>query len=193
MTPLEAIYIAWIAWALSWFAAAVWADRAKVRPRFDVTILSRLLAMAGFLLLFGVRGHHGAASDLPGRLWITPLAAGWALFGLTVGSFVFCWWARLHLGRLWSGLITLKPDHRIVDTGPYGIVRHPIYTGIIAAAIWLGLLEGSAFSLTGAALVAVGFWITARREETFLRQQLGAAAYDDYRRRVPALIPFGPH
>ena len=107
-------------------------------------------------------------------------------------GFGFAWWARLHLGQLWSAFVTQQADHRIVDTGPYGIVRHPIYTGIIAAAIALALVKGTVIASAGALLAAFGFWVKARLEEGFLREQLGAEAYDGYRRRVPMLVPFGP-
>jgi protein-S-isoprenylcysteine O-methyltransferase Ste14 len=111
---------------------------------------------------------------------------------LCFAGFAFCWWARIHLGRLWSAFVTLKSDHRIVDTGPYGIVRHPIYTGIILATVALAVVKGTAYAAAGALLVIIGFWVKARFEEGFLRKQLGAETYDDYCRRVPMLILFAP-
>ncbi len=111
---------------------------------------------------------------------------------LCAAGFGFAWWARIHLGQLWSAFVTRKADHRIVDTGPYGIVRHPIYTGIILAAIALAIVKGTLIAIGGALLAAFGFWVKARLEEGFLREQLGAEAYDAYRRRVPMLVPFGP-
>jgi protein-S-isoprenylcysteine O-methyltransferase Ste14 len=93
---------------------------------------------------------------------------------------------------MWSGWITKKECHHIVDTGPYGIVRHPIYTGLIASAFATALMKGTILALLGATVMTLGFWIKARLEERFLREQLGLATYDDYRRRVPMLMPFGP-
>ena len=97
----------------------------------------------------------------------------------------------LHARQLWSAFVTRKAGHRIVDTGPYGIVRHPIYTGIILAAVALAIIKGTVVAITGALLTALGFWVKARLEEGFLREQLGAEAYDAYRRRVPMLAAFG--
>ncbi len=111
---------------------------------------------------------------------------------LCIAGFAFAWWARLHLGKLWSAFVTRKTDHRIIDTGPYAIVRHPIYTGIILAMFAVAVLKGTIYTIAGAIIGAFGFWIKARLEERFLRQQLGAEAYDAYRRRVPMLIPFFP-
>jgi protein-S-isoprenylcysteine O-methyltransferase Ste14 len=77
----------------------------------------------------------------------------------------------------------------VVDTGPYGLVRHPIYSGIIFAALVTALLRASPLAFVGFALFAVGFAMTAAIEERFLRQQLGVDAYDAYSRRVPMLVP----
>jgi protein-S-isoprenylcysteine O-methyltransferase Ste14 len=126
----------------------------------------------------------------PIQLWQTPIALGWACFGLVVAGFLFCWWARLHLGQLWSGNITLKADHRVVDTGPYRLVRHPIYTGMILAALATALEKGTILGLVGVALITFGFWLKARMEERFLRAELGPEAYDAYAKRTPMLAPF---
>src|SRR5450432_3399825 len=109
---------------------------------------------------------------------------------LCIIGFGFAWWARIHLGQLWSAFVTRKADHRIIDTGPYGIVRHPIYTGIILAAIAMAIVKGTVIAIAGALLATLGFWVKARLEEGFLREQLGAEEYDSYSRRVPMLVPF---
>jgi protein-S-isoprenylcysteine O-methyltransferase Ste14 len=174
---------------VSWFLAAAWSSRAQSRASIAQQLPYRLLTISGFILLFAVRTnrHHG-----PLRLWTLPISAGWAMVLLCAMGFGFAWWARLHLGQLWSAFVTRKADHRIVDTGPYGIVRHPIYTGIIAAAIALALVKGTVIAMGGALLAVFGFWVKARLEEGFLREQLDAEVYDAYRRRVPMLVPFGP-
>jgi protein-S-isoprenylcysteine O-methyltransferase Ste14 len=114
------------------------------------------------------------------------------LVAAAVSGFGFAWWARLYLGRLWSSSVTKKANHHVVDTGPYAIVRHPIYTGLIAACFATALLKGTPAGIVGAILMTLGFSIKARLEERFLREQLGPDAYDSYRRRVPMLLPFGP-
>lgn len=187
--PEGACYAIWTAWALSWFLAAVWSSRAASRASVAQQLPYRLLTVAGFVLLFSVqtRGYHGAL-----RLWALPESVGWAMACLCVFGLAIAWWARIHLGQLWSAFVTRKSDHRIIDTGPYGIVRHPIYTGVILAAIALATVKGTVYALAGAFLIVVGFWVKARLEEVFLREQLGAEAYDAYSRRVPMLLPLGP-
>jgi protein-S-isoprenylcysteine O-methyltransferase Ste14 len=125
-------------------------------------------------------------------MWTTSEWAGWIIFGLTALIFLFCWWARIVMGKLWNGLISRNAHHRIIDTGPFAIVRHPIYSGIIAAAFLVAVELGTAVAFAGAAMLALAFWIKASLEEKFLRQELGPQAYDAYRRRVPMLVPFGP-
>ncbi len=147
------------------------------------------MTIAGGVLIFMNLRRDGMRTM---ALWSLHLDAEWALFGVVVLGFLFAWWARLHLGRLWSSSVTRKADHHIVDTGPYGIVRHPIYTGIIGAGAATAAQQGTGWALAGVVLWIFGFWIKARLEERFLRQELGAEQYDAYRRRVPMLLPFGP-
>jgi protein-S-isoprenylcysteine O-methyltransferase Ste14 len=181
--PNTAIYIPWDIWIVSWVAAALWSARTVKRRGFSGEFLYRSLTTAGFVFLLApmVRRSSGHLKfvDWPGplgtHLWpLPPLAVGWSMFA---------WWARIYLGRLWSGSITRKEGHTVVDTGPYRIVRHPIYTGILTAAVATAVTMGTAHAVLGAIFLIVGYWMKARLEESFLREQLGAEAYDSYRRR----------
>lgn len=193
VSPRTAAFWLWLIWFSTWWLAAFWAARAVARPRLSLGVLHRAFASAGFALLFLV--HFGATVGGPiSRRLTEPLytetpVVGWILVGLTTAGFGFCWWARLHLGRLWSGATTVKADHKVIDTGPYRLVRHPIYTGVIAAGALTAAIEANAAAIVGAGLIGLGFWLTARSEERFLRQELGAEAYDAYARRTPMLIP----
>jgi protein-S-isoprenylcysteine O-methyltransferase Ste14 len=198
--PDGAIYIPWDIWIVTWMVAALWSARTVNRPNRSGEVLYRVLTLAGFVLLLApafrrVSGHLEIV-DWPGvlgtRFWMPPLALGWAMVGVAAAGFLFAWWARIYLGRLWSGSITRKEGHSVVDTGPYRIVRHPIYTGIITAAIATVVVTGSLHAVLGAICLTAGYWMKARLEERFLRGELGADAYDSYRRRVPMLVPFGP-
>jgi protein-S-isoprenylcysteine O-methyltransferase Ste14 len=115
----------------------------------------------------------------------TYLAAVVVVLGLS-----FTWWGRIHLGRFWSNAITHKEDHRIVDTGPYGMVRHPIYTGQIIGLLATGLAIANWAAILGVILISLGEWQKARMEERFLSKELGADAYGAYCRRVPMIVPF---
>jgi protein-S-isoprenylcysteine O-methyltransferase Ste14 len=192
MTPQGAAVALWIAWYSTWIAAVVFSRRTAVQMKSDVGGFHRMFASLGVFLLFApmaVDRFGGLSLGVSGRLWPDNRVVDWLLVLLTAAGFAFCWWARLHLGRLWSGFVTLKEGHHIVDTGPYGLVRHPIYLGVIFAAVTTALLSASLIAFAGAVLIAAGFSMTARIEERFLRRELGADAYDAYARRVGMLIP----
>jgi protein-S-isoprenylcysteine O-methyltransferase Ste14 len=126
------------------------------------------------------------------RLWLVARTEAWICVGLIALGIAFSAWARLHLGALWSATVTRKSGHRIVDTGPYKLVRHPIYTGILLAVYATAAAKGTVLGLAGALLITIGIWMKARLEERWLRSELGADAYDAYRRKVSMLVPFGP-
>lgn len=121
---------------------------------------------------------------MPRAPWVFWLGAA-----VTCGGIAFAIWARRTIGRNWSAIVTLKQDHELVTSGPYALVRHPIYTGLL-----LGLL-GSAIALgQWRGLLAVAIFLLAvvrkyRIEERWMHERFGLA-YDAYRARVKALVPF---
>ena len=198
MWPEDVIYYPWDIWIVSWLAAALWVNRTLKRPTFGSEWPYRIVEWAGIALLLVMQSEasgdfrRGVIDSNPfaQRYWALPTTAGWVMVGLAVFGLLFCWWARIYLGRLWSARITRKENHHIVDTGPYAFVRHPIYTGIILAAAATAAEKGSGFAIIGLALIVVGYWMKARLEERFLRAELGAEAYDAYARKTAMLIPF---
>jgi protein-S-isoprenylcysteine O-methyltransferase Ste14 len=187
MWPEIAIAAVWLLWLASWIAAALWADPAAKRPARGSEASYRIAVALGALLLMDPFDRYGGA-----RVWRLNAGIEWLLVAAVVLGLLFAWWARLHLGRLWSSSVSRKAGHRVIDTGPYAIVRHPIYTGIIAAVFASAILKGTPAGVAGALVMTFGFWIKARLEERFLRDELGPEDYDAYRRRVPMLVPFGP-
>jgi protein-S-isoprenylcysteine O-methyltransferase Ste14 len=181
----RAAYNLFALFAASWLLAAVWSRRTSRRPVFGSQLLYNMLLLMGMGMLMGrVTGSP--------QLWRPWAPVQWLFVGIEAAGFAFCWWARIHLGALWSGSVTRKEDHRIIDTGPYGLVRHPIYTGLIVAGFAIAAISGSAVSVAGSFVLLASWWVKARLEEQFLRAELGAEAYDAYARRVPMLVPFAP-
>lgn len=176
----------WFVWLASWWASAKWSSAPLRRAGLRRELPNRIIT---------ILGAYGLYSRLPARVSprlldlraISPIA--WSCVALVALGFAFTWWARLHLGRLWSATVTRKPGHHVVDTGPYALARHPIYTGVIVAALGTALVRGYAASFVGVALIALGFYLKARLEEEFLRDELGRDTYDRYAERVPMLIP----
>jgi protein-S-isoprenylcysteine O-methyltransferase Ste14 len=172
-----AIFAAW--WAVRAFSAAR-TERVEA-SRQRVAFLA--LAAAGVLFLVA------PPEPLRRALWPTPTALLVAALAIEVAGVAFAIVAREYLGAMWSGRVTLKEDHRIIQSGPYRYVRHPIYTGVLTAIIGVVLARGNAAAILGFAFIAAGLARKIVSEEELLRGHFGAA-YDDYRRKVAAIIPF---
>ncbi|WP_407179421.1 methyltransferase family protein [Bradyrhizobium sp. STM 3562] len=184
--PTKLLALIWLAWVVSWVVASFWSGRTKTHVRTWDSWVYRLPILLGAILLMPLTAQVLGAKPLynPGTFGTYVLALV-TLFGIS-----FTWWARIHLGRFWSNAITHKEGHRIIDTGPYGMVRHPIYTGLIVGMLATGLAVATWPALLGALFVCFGEWQKARMEEGFLSIELGQEAYRNYSRRVPMIVPF---
>jgi len=188
MQPGLAIIALWVGFIVSWAAAAAWSGKTEKRVGMRAELASRIVLILGAIFL--AVPAHGYSGPL--HLWHVTRVEAWICVAVIALGFAFSWWARIHLGRLWSGHITRKANHRIIDTGPYGLVRHPIYTGILLAVFATMAAKGTVPGVVGAVMITLGLWMKARLEEDWLRQELGPDLYDSYRARVPMLLPFGP-
>jgi protein-S-isoprenylcysteine O-methyltransferase Ste14 len=186
--PTLLLALIWIVWLIGWAVASFWSSRAEKHLMIRDSLAYRVPIIAGAILV-----APWTAQVLGERpLWHFGNGGTYALAVLTLAGTSFAWWARIHLGHFWSSAIARKEGHRVVDTGPYGFVRHPIYTGLIGAILATGAAVATLTALLGALLIAFGLWQKARMEEGFLTTELGADAYGPYRRRVPMLVPFLP-
>ena len=186
MNGAALIGILWLVFALSWIAAMPWSNAVEKRIGLGKEIAYRIVLLAGGVIFFiPAHGYDG-----PLRLWYPTRDLFWTTVALIVLGFAFAWWARVWLGALWSGQVTKKENHRVVDTGPYRIVRHPIYTGILLAIYATAAIKGTILGVAGALIITLGLWMKARLEESWLTQEV--EGYDAYRHRVPMLLPFGP-
>ena len=187
--PNQTFQVIWIAWVVSWIAASFWSGRTAKRVTTSETWIYRIIIFAGALLIAPWTAR--ALGESP--IWQIGDYGACALVGVMLVGLALTWWARMQLGRLWSSAITREEEHRLVETGPYALVRHPIYTGIITALLATAATQATLLALLGAVLIAIGLWVKARTEERFLLAELGPDAYESYRSRVPMLIPFVPH
>jgi protein-S-isoprenylcysteine O-methyltransferase Ste14 len=184
--PALLFAVIWLGWLISWMVAALWSDRAAKRLLTSEVLVYRILFGAGVLLSLPLTARH---LDVR-RIWHVGYTDAYLLAGVTLAGILFAWWARIHLGRLWSSGVTRKANHHVVDTGPYSLVRHPIYTGLLAAALATTIAQATATAIGGWILIVLGIWIKARAEERFLVTELEPEAYASYRLRVPMLLPF---
>jgi protein-S-isoprenylcysteine O-methyltransferase Ste14 len=176
----------WAVWALIWLIASLSVKRTSRRE----DPLSRLwntapLWLAALLL----------ASQ---RIWpdfLTERFPPWGLPLTVIGIVLllaglgFAIWARYHIGRNWSGVVTVKQDHALIRSGPYALVRHPIYSGLLLAIVGTAMARGNAAAIIAIALVLFAFLRRVAVEEKWMTETFGPA-YDDYRATTPALVPF---
>jgi protein-S-isoprenylcysteine O-methyltransferase Ste14 len=185
MRPGEAILLLWIGWLASWIAAARWSGQTEERSAIGNALGYRSAMILGTVLMFiPAHGYEG-----PLRLWHIGLRGAWISVVIVAAGIACAWWARLHLGSLWSSSVTRKANHRVVDTGPYGWVRHPIYFGLLLSLLATAAAKGTVLGVAGFGFLLLGMVMKARLEERWLAAQLQDGAYAAYRRRVPMLIP----
>ena len=185
MSASAAFVALWVVWLVTWVLAAGWSARVAAHHDLGAESPSRVLTLAA-LIMFIASGWPVPAA----QLWVTPSPIGWALFALALIGLMFTWAARLHLGPLWSNTSAPTEDHRIVESGPYGIVRHPVYAGLLLAALATAAERGRLEALAGALTLIAAVSLRAKLEERFLRRDLSDEAYAAYRARVPMLVPF---
>jgi protein-S-isoprenylcysteine O-methyltransferase Ste14 len=180
------ISVLWIAWAAYWLISAA-NSKATVRRESLASRLGYVLPLLVGGLLIGWR--HLPWEWLNARLWPRSLTAYWIGVALLAAGLAFSVWARVHLGRNWSGSVTVKESHELIRTGPYGIVRHPIYTGLIAAMLGTAIASGTVRAALGVVIVTASFLYKLRLEEAFMRETF-PDQYPGYAASVPRLVPF---
>jgi len=179
---LQLAGITWLIWALYWMIAARFVNAARSSEGVLLRATHLVPLYAGFILIF--TGHP----IIHGKLYHSQLIriAG---FALVLAGLLFAVWARIHLGKNWSGIITLKVDHELIRTGPYHLVRHPIYSGMFTAVVGTAIIAGTVDAFVGAVLILIAFLIKMRREESFLMREFGET-YVRYKAQVSALVPY---
>jgi protein-S-isoprenylcysteine O-methyltransferase Ste14 len=179
MRGVELVFaVGWAAFWLYWLIAAFSMKRGHVLWSRELRIRALLFVVVIVLVRFGVFRHHRLNSDP----WLA--AIGLVLFVLGLG---FAVWARVHIGRNWGTPMTQKDEPELVTSGPYHLVRHPIYSGVLVAGV------GTAVALTWFWLGAVGvagiyFVYSAIVEERYLTRQF-PDSYPAYKRSTKMLVP----
>jgi protein-S-isoprenylcysteine O-methyltransferase Ste14 len=176
--------VLWVPFIAYWVLAARETRQLRVRLRGRSSPVRGALYLVGGALIF-LSPSRGALDDRFVPALVEMGAAGWVQTAL---GMLFSIWARVSLGRNWSGRVALKHGQELVSTGPYALVRHPIYTGLLVALAGTAVYDGRCRALLGLAFFAIGFWLKARSEENLLEGEFGEE-YRSYRARTPMLIP----
>ena len=180
MTAVELVFVVgWAAFWLYWLVAAFSMKKGRVPWSRELRIRVVIVVVVVLLIRVGVFRGHGVNTD-PWRSGI-----GLVLFALGLG---FAIWARIHIGRNWGSPMTQKDEPELVTSGPYHLVRHPIYSGILVAAAGTAVALNWLW-LTAVVLAGVYFVYSATVEERFLTEQF-PDTYPAYKRSTKMLVPF---
>jgi protein-S-isoprenylcysteine O-methyltransferase Ste14 len=183
---LNIISVCWTLFAVIWLLAAfatkqsVYRESTVQRLRYTIPIL-----LGGFLLAKG----HRLSDPLDYRVIPHVEALAWSGVVLCIAGLAFCIWARFTLGRNWSGVVTLKGGHELITSGPYALVRHPIYTGLLTMFVGTVIVLGHVAGIIAMPFVFGSLWIKLRYEEKLMLKQF-PNEYAGYQQRVKRLIPF---
>jgi protein-S-isoprenylcysteine O-methyltransferase Ste14 len=178
--------VLWIAFLIYWQIKAV---GAKTTRRLEPTA-SRVLRALTFVIAIGLFSITGIPLHW---LYLQPWPAGlwpfWLGASVMVAGLLFAVWAREHLGSNWSSPVTIKQGHELITTGPYALVRHPIYTGILVGLLGTAIALSQVRGFIGFVLMFLILWVKLHTEEQWMRSQFGED-YATYAHRTAALVPY---
>jgi protein-S-isoprenylcysteine O-methyltransferase Ste14 len=185
-SALHFIATCWLAFVGVWLVASLSTKRTVYRQSAGERARYWLLLLMAYVLL-----TQGRRFFYPLNLILIPQTAssGWIGAALCGCGLALAVWARFILGRNWSGVVTLKEDHELVQRGPYRFVRHPIYTGLQSMFLGTAIAFGRLAAFIAVPLVFASFWIKLSQEERLMLKQF-PGDYQDYQRRVKRIIPF---
>jgi len=187
-------------WSLFWFVMASWfvfaiafllrkrSEPSAKRVRNNRSIWGVLLMGVGMALVWWIRRPVGTAfvSNSLEASYILDFFA----CSLTVGSIWLILTAIRLLGKQWNVRAIVVEKHRLVTTGPYAFVRHPIYTGLFGLMVATGITNSTWYSMLLAfGFTFVGTLMRIRQEEKLLRETFGTE-FEAYQNTVPAFLPW---
>lgn len=174
--------VCWLAWLYPFFFRAPHFQKRDSVTVSGPTRVGVLLEAVGVLLAFMTPAARSAARSHPAALLG---AAGFSIIGI-----ILSWTAVAHLGKQFRIHAGLYADHELVRTGPYRILRHPIYSSLLAMLLaTILLLTPWMRAFLALALFLIGTEIRVRSEDRLLASRFGEH-FAEYRKRVPAYIPF---
>ena len=188
MSPLSPLNLArdlWILFGLYWLIAALKRKQTKKRETWGQRLAYIAPLFLTWMLLFQSGLRRGW---LEARLFPPSALADWTGLALVAAGVALAFWARWHLGTNWSGTVTLKHDHELIRTGPYRAIRHPIYTAILVALAGSMVQLGEVRGVVGLAVAWLSFYVKARREESFLKQEFGEG-FEAHARNTGMFLP----
>lgn len=176
----------WLIIGVFWLGMALRIKASARREPWTSRVGHLVIIVPAFYLLLSDITHIGF---LGARLYPDSVGARWVGFCLLASGAAFAVWARFVLGANWSGTVTVKLDHELMRQGPYALVRHPIYSGLLLGALGTALAQGEVRGLIGLVIMFAGWSSKASSEERLMAEKFGGA-YSSYKQRVKKLVPF---
>jgi protein-S-isoprenylcysteine O-methyltransferase Ste14 len=185
LTSWQIELMPWYAFAGYWAVTWLRVKRTKAREKSADRMITLAVVMLAYNLLFANWLRIG-----PLRLRFVPqnVRIAWLGTALTWLGVALAIWARYSIGQFWSARVALKEGHQLIRSGPYAVVRHPIYTGLFVAAAGTALVVGEWRAVLAVALLLAAHSRKARREESLLTSEFGEE-YRSYRRSTGFLFP----
>lgn len=188
--------LAFVVVMMSWLAfVLVFGSFLRKKPpsapdskREPMSIIGIVLQGVGYALVWSIRRRPFTPLVPAGKYFEIALAVLTML--LPIGSVWFCSAAVRRLGKQWSLAARVLEGHNLITSGPYSVVRNPIYTGMFGMLLATGLaISQWAGLVSGVIVFAIGTAIRVHSEEKLLREAFGAE-FEAYARKVPAVVPF---
>ena len=178
--------VVWIAFILYW---RIKATHTKTTERLEPAAPQILRALTFLIVIVVLSTTRIPLPWLYRQLWPSGLWPFWIGAAVTVVGLLFAIWAREHLGSNWSRSVTIKQGHELIITGPYAVVRHPIYTGILAGFLGTAIALSQVRGFIVLVLIFLILWVKLRMEEQWMRSQFGET-YATYAHQTAALVPY---
>jgi protein-S-isoprenylcysteine O-methyltransferase Ste14 len=178
--------VVWIAFLVYW---RIKAAGTKTTQRSEPAASGILRALAFLVVIVLLSTTRIPLPWLYRQLWPSGIWPFWIGAAVTVAGLLFAVWARQHLGTNWSHAVTVKQGHELITTGPYALVRHPIYTGILTGFLGTAIALSQVRGVIGFVLIFAVLWAKLRMEEEWMRSQFGET-YATYAHQTAALLPY---
>jgi protein-S-isoprenylcysteine O-methyltransferase Ste14 len=185
LSPWTITWALWMVFGVYWAISALSSKKTKRRETWPQRLAYILPLVAASFLLARPEAQR---AWLAARVFPFLPAVEWAGVGMVAAGIALCFWARWHLGANWSGTVTLKEGHELIRSGPYRTIRHPIYTGILLALLGTAVQIGQVRGFIAFIIAWLCFYVKARREESFLKDEFGDRL-SDHISRTGMFIP----
>ena len=182
LAPLNINAWLWLALAAFWLIAAIFVYPTKTRESYFQRQRHIIPLYIGFYLIFDHRGW----GPMHQKLYDNDMVR----YGgdvITLVGVAFAIWARITLGRYWSGMVMLKHGHKLIRNGPYRLTRHPLYTGFVIGVFGSAIASAQIDGYLGFVIATASLIFKLRREEALLTGEFGEE-YLQFKREVPAAV-----